>query len=96
MKTNYMPYEEEVSAELQNKRWHVGNIYKIASKAIHITGEISRDTFPENVAIIESETDNYYIGKWRLGFEFKNVLFSKETTRDLTPFEVEMMKYYDK
>ena len=60
--------------------------YMMATKAIHLTGDISRDK-PDLCVIFEEDDDNY-IGNWVTGFGFINVKFPKNTTRDLTPEEV--------
>lgn len=47
--------------------------------------DISRDE--PNLAIVYSETNDCYIGEWAAGFGFVNVLFPKDTTRELTDAE---------
>lgn len=61
--------------------------YMIASEAYHLLGELSRK---EDLCHIYGETDNYYVGSWVTGFGFFNVLFPKDTTRDLTQAEKDM------
>lgn len=62
------------------------NKYKIATKAYHKLGDISRDE-PDLCEIFEDDEDNYY-GEWITGFGFIDVCFPKETTRDLTEDEI--------
>ncbi len=59
----------------------------IATKAIHKLGDISRDQ--PDLCIIDSETDDDYIGKWVTGFGYVRVRFPKDTTRELTAAERE-------
>ena len=72
----------------------------IATKAYYQLGDISRDIYVnelysvENLCIITSETENYYIGMWVTGFGFTNVLFPKESTRDLTEKEFEELNKF--
>ena len=61
--------------------------YMMATKAIHQTGDISRDE--EDICHIESEDGDSYIGSWVTGFGFFNVRFPKATTRDLTDAEID-------
>lgn len=61
--------------------------YMMATKAYHKLGDISRDT-PDLVFVDSSDADNY-IGHWVFGFGFVGVKFPKETTRNLTPEEIE-------
>jgi len=62
----------------------------MATKAIHTTGDISRDI--PDICIIGSEDGENYIGNWVYGFGFANVKFPKATTRELTFEEIE--KYH--
>lgn len=61
--------------------------FMMATKAIHQLGDISRDE--ADLCIIHSEDEENYIGNWVYGLGFVNVKFPKETTRSLTPEEVE-------
>jgi hypothetical protein len=61
----------------------------IATTALHQLGDISRDE--PDFCIIYSEADDAYIGRWLEGLGFENVRFPKETTRDLTSEEQEMV-----
>jgi len=60
--------------------------YKIATKAIHKLGDISRDK--PDLCVIHSQDEENYIGNWVCGFGFIDVKFPKETTRDLTDEEI--------
>jgi hypothetical protein len=62
----------------------------MATKAIHQTGDISRDT--PYICVIHSEDDNNYIGNWVSGYGFIDVKFPKDTTKELTSEEIE--KYH--
>lgn len=64
--------------------------YMMATKALHQLGDISRDH--EDICRIDREEHDNYIGAWVTGFGFFDVKFPKETTRELTPDEVE---HYD-
>lgn len=59
--------------------------YMMATKAIHILGDISRDE--PSLAIIYGETPKNWIGEWATGLGMINVLFPKTSTRDLTADE---------
>jgi hypothetical protein len=59
--------------------------HMMATKAIHLTGDVSRDK--PDLAYIRQETDTHYIGQWEAGFGFINVKFPKDTTRELTDEE---------
>jgi len=65
--------------------------YMMATKAIHKLGDISSDS--PDICHIHGEDEDNYIGNWVTGYGFINVKFSKATTRDLTPDEIE--KYND-
>ena len=60
--------------------------YKMATKAIHQLGDISREK--PDLCIIFQEDKHNYIGNWVTGFGLVNVKFPKETTRNLTPKEI--------
>jgi hypothetical protein len=60
--------------------------YMIGTIALHLLGYISRDK--GDLCRIYGETDQYFVGTWVTGFGFFDVLFPKETTRELTPEEV--------
>ena len=60
--------------------------YKMATKAIHLLGDISREE--PDLCVIHSQDEENYIGNWVCGFGFIDVKFPKETTRDLTEEEI--------
>ena len=60
--------------------------YKMATKAIHKLGDISRDA--SDLCIIFQEDAHNYIGNWVTGFGLIGVKFPKETTRNLTDKEI--------
>jgi hypothetical protein len=64
--------------------------YKMATTALHLTGDISREDV--DICIVYEEDDDNFYGNWICGFGFVGVAFPKATTRDLTPEEVE--KYH--
>jgi hypothetical protein len=59
--------------------------YMMATQAIHLVGDISRDV--PSLAIVYGETERDWIGEWATGMGFVNVRFPKETTRELTDAE---------
>lgn len=59
----------------------------MATTAIHMLGDISRET-PDLCIVAEEDDDNYY-GNWVTGFGYIDVKFPKSTTKELTPEEVE-------
>jgi len=63
------------------------NKYMMATKAIHKLGDISSEV--EDLCHICEVGSEYYIGSWVTGLGFFNVMFPKETTRELTPEEIE-------
>jgi len=60
--------------------------YMMATKAIHKLGDISSDE--PDICYVHEETENDYIGAWVTGYGFINVKFPKDTTRELTPEEI--------
>lgn len=64
------------------------HFHMMATKAHHQLGDLSRDE-PE-LCSISNETPDYWVGSWVEGYGFFNVLFPKETTRDLTKEEFEL------
>lgn len=60
--------------------------YMMATKAIHLLGDISREE--ADICIIREEDADNYIGEWVTGFGFVEVKFPKDSTRDLTAEEV--------
>lgn len=61
--------------------------YMMATKAIHVLGDISRGG--PDLCIIFDEDEKNYIGNWVTGYGFIEVKFPKETTRELTEKERE-------
>jgi hypothetical protein len=61
--------------------------YLMGTKAFHQLGDISREEYDLFSAI--GETEKYWVGAWLTGMGFFNVLFPKETSRDLTSEEIE-------
>lgn len=59
----------------------------MATKAIHMLGDISSDT--PDLCSIYGETRTCWIGCWVTGYGFMNVKFPKKTTRKLTKEEAE-------
>ena len=65
------------------------NKYMMATRAEHKMGDLSRDE--EDLCHICEIGKDYYIGSWVTGLGFLNVMFPKETTRELT--DEEIVKY---
>ena len=63
------------------------SFHMMATKAYHQLGDISRDK--PDLCVISNETPDFYVGNWSEGYGFFNVLFPKETTKDLTDEEFE-------
>jgi hypothetical protein len=61
--------------------------YMMATKAIHLLGDISREN--PDLCIIRDETNTDFIGEWITGYGFIDVKFPKETTRELTNDEID-------
>lgn len=61
--------------------------YFMGTTAHHQMGDISRQK--DDLFQATGETDLYWVGMWSTGFGFFNVLFPKETSRDLTEAERE-------
>lgn len=59
--------------------------FMMATKAQHLTGDISRDE--PDLAYIDEEHEDHYVGEWVTGFGFAKVKFPKDTTRELTDEE---------
>ncbi len=75
------------------QKQEIGKMIKIepkhlmGTKAYHILGDISREEYDLFAAI--GQTDKFWIGMWTTGYGFFNVLFPKESSRELTKKEVE-------
>ena len=78
--------EHEVRSE-KAKSKKIDSIYLMGTIAHHGMGDIS--SVNPDLLIAHHESDDYYIGNWVTGFGFIDVCFPKETTRHLTPEEVE-------
>jgi len=76
---------KEIVRSVRSAR-NIPSKYMMATKALHLLGDISRET--PDLCHVHSETDRYYVGSWVTGFGFFDVLFSKETTRELTAEEI--------
>ncbi len=62
--------------------------YMMATKAMHgHHGDLSREK-PDICTIVKQDEENFY-GMWLTGPGYFNILFPKETTRELTPKENE-------
>lgn len=86
--------------EIDSKKDFEKPFNMMATNAYHQLGDISREIYvnelfaSENLCIVSSETKNYYIGMWVTGFGLINVLFPKESTRDLTEKEFEELNKF--
>ena len=80
---------DEVRLELKSKKpdGRKNGFHMMATKAFHLMGNLSRDEF--DLCFIYSETNDFFVGSWVCGFGFFDVLFPKETTRELTADEIE-------
>lgn len=79
--------EIKVLVETELKKLHsfLGmEFYAMATKAYRALGDLSRDKV--SLCVIHGETDNYWVGNWVTGMGFIDVLFPKDTTRDLTDY----------
>jgi hypothetical protein len=61
--------------------------YLMGTKAFHQLGDLSRPDY--DLFSATGETENYWVGMWTFGYGFFNVLFPKETSRELTQEEIE-------
>lgn len=61
--------------------------YMMATTAMHMMGNISRDE--PDLCRVTKESDTDYYGMWVTGMGFFNVRFPKKTTRALTIEEIE-------
>lgn len=61
--------------------------YLMGTEAYHQLGDIGRDE--ADLFQAYGETEDYWIGAWITGYGFFNVCFPKETSRELTPEEIE-------
>lgn len=61
--------------------------HMMATKAYHQLGDISNDTY--DICLVYDEDGDNYIGNWITGMGFIDVKFPKDTTRELTPEEIE-------
>ncbi len=79
--------------ETQEQKSEVSKLVKIeprylmGTKAYHQLGNISCDEY--DLFLATGETEKYWVGMWTTGFGFFNVLFPKETSRELTKDEIE-------
>jgi len=80
--------KEEVKAILENKVefGRENGFHMMATKAYHLLGDISSDE--PDICFIYGEADEYWVGQWVTGFGFFDVLYPKETTRELTDQEI--------
>jgi len=62
------------------------SLHMMATKAFHKLGDISRDE-PDLCYVYDADDDNFY-GMWVTGLGFFDVMFPKDTTRELTKEEI--------
>lgn len=55
--------------------------YLMGTKAYHQLGDISSDEY--DLFSANGETEKYWVGMWTTGFGFLNILFPKETSREV-------------
>jgi hypothetical protein len=87
MKENTVMTEEQVRKETAKMTKLEPGLYLMGTTAYHLLGNISSDV--DDLFYASFETDGFYIGSWITGFGFINVCFPKETSRKLTPEEIE-------
>lgn len=72
----------------EKKKWKdIPPRYMMATKAVHLMGDISSET--PSLCEVYGEDEKNYIGAWIEGFGFFDVQFPKDTTRELTEEEEE-------
>ena len=77
----------QVKAELEKKQ-DIDSKYLMGTKAFHLLGPIGSDEFVD-IFRAYAETPKYWVGAWVTGFGFVDVLFPKDTSRELTDKEKE-------
>lgn len=78
--------KQELKAEI-SKMTPTESKYLMGTKAYHQLGDLSREE--EDLFSTTAETEKFWVGMWTTGYGFFNVLFPKETSRELTEEEVE-------
>lgn len=79
---NSKQYKLEVS-----KMVEITPRYLMGTKAYHLVGDISEETY--DLFLADGETEKYWVGMWVFGYGYIDVIFPKETSRELTDEEVE-------
>lgn len=85
-KVRFIPTKNQVR-QIASSQTKIDNKYLIGTIAFHQLGEISRDE--PDLFRAYGETKDYYVGMWVTGFGFFDVLFPKDTSRELTDEERE-------
>jgi len=79
---------EEIRVKaITSKKKKIEPRYLMGNEAYHLLGDIGRDE--DDIFQAYGETEDYWIGAWITGYGYFNVCFPKETSRELTPEEVE-------
>lgn len=76
-------------ASTKDFKLHKLMFIKKGGKAVHKTGNLTRNHFNEELICISNETDTDWIGNYAEGFGFFGVQFAKEDCRDATEEEVQ-------
>ena len=63
-------------------------LIKKGGKAIHLTGDLTRDTYNAELIYVHNETETEWIGHYAEGFGFINVHFLKSDCREATEKEI--------
>jgi len=80
---------DEVIEELKHKLYdddYFKGFHMMGTQAYHQLGRLSK-AVPE-LCFIYNETKDHYVGAWITGFDMREVLFPKKTTKDLTPRQI--------
>lgn len=84
-KIRFVPTKNQVK-QIASEQKRIDAKYLIGTTAFHLLGEISRDP---DLFRATGETKDYWVGMWVTGFGFFDVLFPKDTSRELTEEEKE-------
>lgn len=84
-KVRFVPTKNQVR-QIASSQQKIDDRYLIGTTAFNQLGEISRDP---DLFRAYGETNDYWIGMWVTGFGFFDVLFPKDTSRELTQEEKE-------
>ncbi len=86
VKEKYKGIQGESQKQIARTQTKIDSKYLIGTLAFHQTGPLSRK---EDLFRAYGETQKYWVGMWVTGYGFFDVLFPKETSRELTQQEVD-------